>query len=85
MANRLDAMRVVELLGQVTEAYRAAVGLFYLEDYSYKEIAAILGVPVGTVRSRISRGIAQLQQFILAEEPPNHVPSSKSHDTSAWA
>ncbi|HUR45369.1 MAG TPA: RNA polymerase sigma factor [Candidatus Saccharimonadales bacterium] len=67
MADRLDATRVVELLGQVTESYRAAVGLFYLEDYSYKEIAAILGVPVGTVRSRISRGIAQLQQSVRGD------------------
>jgi RNA polymerase sigma-70 factor (ECF subfamily) len=36
-----------------------------LEDYSYKEIADILEVPLGTVRSRISRGMAQLQESIL--------------------
>ena len=61
----LDAARVLEFLGQVQEPYRAALSLFYLEDYSYKEIADILEVPLGTIRSRISRGIAQLQQSIL--------------------
>jgi RNA polymerase sigma factor (sigma-70 family) len=63
--NKQDAARVLEFLGQLHEPYRAALSLFYLDDYSYKEIADILEVPLGTVRSRISRGIAQLQQAIL--------------------
>src|SRR5258706_4160887 len=63
--NRLDAARVLEFLGQVQEPYQAALSLFYLEDYSYLEIAAILEVPLGTIRSRISRGLAQLQRLIL--------------------
>ncbi len=61
VANTLDAARVLESLGQVQEPYRAALSHFYLEDYSYKEIAHILEIPLGTVRSRISRGMAQLQ------------------------
>jgi len=65
MFNTLDAAQLIEYLGKVQEPYRAAVSLFYLEEYSYKEIADILEVPLGTVRSRISRGIAQLQQSIL--------------------
>src|SRR6266581_8173604 len=63
--NTLDAARVLEFLGQVQEPYRAALSLFYMEDYSYQEIADILAVPLGTVRSRISRGVAQLQQSVL--------------------
>ena len=65
MVNTLDAVRVLESLGQVQEPNRAVLSLFYMEDYSYKEIAAILEIPLGTVRSRLSRGIAQLQQSIL--------------------
>src|SRR6266481_8736198 len=65
IVNKLDAVRAVEFLSQVQEPYRAALSLFYMEDYSYKEIAHILEVPLGTVRSRISRGVAQLKQSIL--------------------
>jgi len=68
MVSALDAARAVELLGHVNEPYRAAIALFYLEDCSYREIADVLGVPIGTVQSRISRGMAQLQQLILKHE-----------------
>jgi RNA polymerase sigma-70 factor, ECF subfamily len=51
-------------LEQVQETYRPAVELFYLADLSYKEIAATLGVPVGTVMSRLSRGKEQLKRAL---------------------
>jgi len=70
MANALDSARVVEFLNQVADPYQAPVALFYLEDYSYKEIAEILDVPLGTVQSRISRGMVQLQQLILNATSP---------------
>jgi RNA polymerase sigma-70 factor (ECF subfamily) len=63
----LDAARVVALLGQVGEPYHSALTLFYMEDCSYKEIADILDIPLGTVQSRISRGMSQLQQLIRDE------------------
>jgi RNA polymerase sigma-70 factor (ECF subfamily) len=65
VVNTIDSAQAIEFLGQVPEPYRAALSLFYLEDYSYKEIADILEVPLGTIRSRISRGVAQLRQSIL--------------------
>ena len=65
---RLDAAQVLEALERVDAVYRSPVALFYLEDCSYKEIAEILEVPLGTVKSRISRGIGQLQR-LLVEDP----------------
>lgn len=65
VVNTLDAARVLEFLGRVEVTYLAALSLFYLEDYSYKDIAKILEIPLGTVRSRISRGVRQLRQTIL--------------------
>jgi RNA polymerase sigma-70 factor (ECF subfamily) len=63
--NKLDAAQVLEALGKVDAAYQAPVALFYLEDCSYKEIAEILDVPIGTVKSRMSRGIAQLHNLLI--------------------
>jgi RNA polymerase sigma-70 factor, ECF subfamily len=65
LVSRLDAQQVVDLLGQVDEQFQAAVALFYLEDYSYNEIASILEIPLGTVKSRIARGLAQLKELVL--------------------
>lgn len=70
MVRAIDSARVLDFLGQIQAQYQAAVSLFYLEDYSYKEIAEILQIPLGTVRSRISRGIAQLQQVMADQDEP---------------
>ena len=82
VVSTLDSARVLEFLGQVQEPYRAALTLFYLEDYSYKEIANILEIPVGTVRSRISRGIAQLQQSILMGTGTMSLPAMPESETT---
>lgn len=58
----LDAAHVLVLLGQVEAPFLAPLSLFYLEDYSYQRIADVLEIPIGTVRSRISRGLAQLRR-----------------------
>jgi RNA polymerase sigma-70 factor (ECF subfamily) len=49
-------------------AYREAVVLCDLENASYEEAAAALDCPVGTVRSRLSRGRAMLAQKMLAQK-----------------
>lgn len=64
LAEKLDSAHVLQALARVDEVYQAPVALFYLEDCSYKDIAEILDVPIGTVKSRISRGIGQLQALL---------------------
>lgn len=59
-----DLDRVVAALSEMDQIYRAPVALFYLEDYAYKEIAEVLDVPMGTVKSRIARGISHLQRML---------------------
>lgn len=71
----LDAAQLLATLAQVDEVFQAPVALFYLQDCSYKEIAAILDLPMGTVKSRISRGLLQLQKMLL--EPPARPPQRK--------
>src|SRR5437899_9686341 len=81
LANHVDTSQVLSALGRVDEVYQAAVALFYLEDCSYKDIAAILEVPIGTVKSRIARGIAQLRQILLSDDSS---ASSQRRDTAEW-
>src|SRR5438045_2453977 len=64
LANQLDSAQVINALATVDDIYQAPVALFYLEDCSYKEIAEILDVPIGTVKARMARGIAQLQVIL---------------------
>ena len=59
-----DSGAARDALMTLDEPFRSAVALFYLEDYSHPEIAEILGVPLGTVKSRIARGLAQLQNLL---------------------
>jgi RNA polymerase sigma-70 factor, ECF subfamily len=61
---QLDSGQLLNALGQLDEIYRAAIMLFYLEDYTYNEIAEILGIPLGTVKSRLTRGLEKLHHLL---------------------
>jgi RNA polymerase sigma factor (sigma-70 family) len=61
---RFDRQSLLSALSRIDENFQAVIALFYLEDHSYPEIAEILGIPLGTVKSRISRGIGQLQALL---------------------
>jgi RNA polymerase sigma-70 factor (ECF subfamily) len=70
LLDRLDAEAVSQAIEALPEEYRVAAVLYFLQDCSYLEIAEILGVPVGTVRSRLHRGRRLLQKALwtIAEE-----------------
>ena len=65
--NRLDTQQVLAALAQLDAIFQDPVALFYLQDYSYKEIAEILEVPIGTVISRLARGIGQLLRLMFRD------------------
>jgi RNA polymerase sigma-70 factor (ECF subfamily) len=57
-------------LDSLPDVFRQAVWLRDVEEFSYAEIAAMLGVPVGTVMSRISRGRRLLHERLVARAAP---------------
>jgi len=63
--------------------FRAAVVLCDLEGLSYEEIAATLGIKIGTVRSRIHRGRVQLRAALLHRDPALRLPADRASDTAA--
>ena len=74
LSDRVDSLQVLPALAKLDEIHQAAVALFYLEDYSYKDIALILDVPVGTVKSRIARGVAQLREILVTDSSHSSTP-----------
>ena len=83
LTDQMDSVHVLSALAKVDEIYQAAVALFYLEDCPYKEVAAILDVPLGTVKSRIARGIAQLRVILLSDDRLE--PAAASENTRPHA
>jgi len=62
LVDRLDSELVQKALDALPEEFRTVATLYFMEDLSYQEIAEIVGVPVGTVRSRLHRGRRLLQR-----------------------
>lgn len=57
---------IQQALAEIPETFRSVVILVDLEDQSYEDAAAVLEVPVGTVRSRLFRGRKLLQEKLMA-------------------
>lgn len=70
IVSEMDVNQVSEAIDALPEEYRVVAILYFLEDLAYQEIADVLDVPVGTVRSRLHRGRKILQKMLwdIAEE-----------------
>jgi len=58
--------QIVQGLSKIPEEFRAPIVLVDIGDFSYGEVAAILSCPIGTIRSRLSRGRKLMQQYLKA-------------------
>jgi RNA polymerase sigma-70 factor, ECF subfamily len=64
---RLDAERVRRCLDSLTELQRESVTLAYYGGYTYREVAGLLGVAVGTVKTRMRDGLIRLRDCLGAD------------------
>ncbi|MEP6901219.1 MAG: sigma-70 family RNA polymerase sigma factor [Actinomycetota bacterium] len=60
----LTDTEVINALNKLPEHYRTVVLLADVQEFDYKEVAAILDIPIGTVMSRLSRGRTQLKKSL---------------------
>jgi RNA polymerase sigma-70 factor, ECF subfamily len=56
--------QITQVLKKIPEEFRAPIVLVDMGDFSYDEVASILSCPIGTIRSRLSRGRKLMQQYL---------------------
>lgn len=64
LVEKLTGEEVEAAIGSLPDEHRVVATLYFLEDFSYQEIADVVGVPVGTVRSRLHRSRRMLQKAL---------------------
>jgi RNA polymerase sigma-70 factor, ECF subfamily len=61
---RLDAERVRRCLGSLTDLQRESITLAYYQGRTYREVAALLSVPVGTIKTRMRDGLIRIRDCL---------------------
>ena len=69
-SDRLEVLDLQAALGRLPVEQREILLLIALEDMSYDEVAKTLGIPVGTVMSRLARGRARLRALMEGRDQP---------------
>jgi len=64
----VDGERLQQALNELPEGFRTPIVLYYFEDFSYRDIAEQMDLPMGTVMSRLARGKAYLRTRLLSAE-----------------
>lgn len=77
-ASEIDRELLQLAIDELPEEYKLVVVMFYFEDCTYREIAERLGLPIGTVMSRLSRGKGHLRGRLLARAEQEQTAATMS-------
>jgi RNA polymerase sigma-70 factor, ECF subfamily len=69
--DRLADSEILDALRDLPEEFRVAIYLADIEGYPYKEVAEMMGTPIGTVMSRLHRGRSRLRKRLARYAPRN--------------
>ena len=72
--DRLSDSEILDALRDLPEDFRVAIYLADIEGYPYREIAEMMGTPIGTVMSRLHRGRGRLREKLAGYAPKQGVP-----------
>lgn len=63
----IDSEQLQEALNELAEVFRTPIILYYFDDFSYRDIAEQMDLPIGTVMSRLARAKSFLRQKLMPE------------------
>lgn len=75
-AEPVDGELLQAAISSLDPDFKVVVLMFYFEEKPYREIAEELGIPLGTVMSRLSRAKAHLRERLAAHEDGDHKPAN---------
>jgi RNA polymerase sigma-70 factor, ECF subfamily len=70
----IDSEKLQQAISELSVEFRLVLVMFYFEDRSYREIAAELELPIGTVMSRLARAKQQLRVTLFEPQPQSTMP-----------
>jgi RNA polymerase sigma-70 factor (ECF subfamily) len=76
---KLDQEQIAAAFATLPEEYRTVCALYFMDEFSYAEIAGMVGCPVGIVRSRLHRGRRCLQRQLRHLAEPVNAGASSAH------
>jgi RNA polymerase sigma-70 factor (ECF subfamily) len=65
----VDPDQLQQALGELPEVYRTPIVLYYFDEFSYRDIAEQMDLPIGTVMSRLARAKGFLRTRLLGPDP----------------